>query len=72
MTGVITRSRVHKALEVIELKKDPNEITFKSDSQLLPIWKAVLRHRFIVSLQSQGYVATWEDFTRINKKLQRN
>jgi len=70
MTGVITRSRVHKALEVIELKKDPNEITFKSDSQLLPIWKAVLRHRFLVSLQSQGYVATWEDFTRINKKLQ--
>ena len=55
--------------EIIELKKDKNQITFRCQQAVLPHWKAVIRYRYAVDLPSNGCSVLWTDYIYSNKKL---
>jgi hypothetical protein len=46
----------------IEYKDDPNEVTFKPVNDLMPMWSAVLRHRYMTDMVAKGYTCVWEDY----------
>ena len=70
---MITRAHAksHHSLEVIEKKRDPNEVTFRTTTESLPFWRAVLRYRYVTDLPAiHGYTTTWMDYARVDGHLQ--
>ena len=70
---MITRAHAksHHSLEVIEKKRDPNEATFRTTTEFLPFWRAVLRYRYVTDIPAiRGYTTTWVDYKRVDGHLQ--
>lgn len=67
--SILTRSKTAQCLEIIENKKDPDQITFRCDKFYYPFWKAVLRYRYVTDLPSKGFSTSWKDYHRENGHL---
>ena len=54
-----------------ERKKDPNEVTFRTTSEFLPFWRAVLRYHYVIDLSViHGYTTTLMDSQEMDGHLQ--
>ena len=70
---MITRAHAksHHSLEVTGNKRDPNEVTFRTTTEFLPFWRAVLRYRYVTDIPAiHGYTTTWMDYKSVDGHLQ--
>ena len=52
-------------------KRDPNEVTFRTTTESLPFWRAVLRYRYVTDIPAvREYTTTWIDYERVDGHLQ--
>ena len=69
ITGAHAKS--HHSLEVTGNKRDPNEVTFRTTTEFLPFWRAVLQYRYVTDIPAiHGYTTTWMDYKSVDGHLQ--
>ena len=58
---MITRAHAksHHFIEVTEKKRDPNEATFRTTTEFLPFWRAVLRYRDVTGIPAIHNCRSW-------------
>ena len=69
---MITRAHAksHHSLEVIEKKRDPSEVTFRTTTEFLPFRRTVIRYRYVTDIPAVHGYTTRIDYERVHGHLQ--